>query len=295
MKRTDLVFSLVMVGGMAAIGAVLILIFARFIDFGEELKPSQSVRPLTVAGEPPVIQSEGVPLYSPPRPEEAPEGIREAVMLGYNIIVDTQTYARDYVGNELNCTNCHFNGGMTHAGRTGGLSLVGVAAKYPKYRNRREGVTDLAQRTNSCFERSQNGRPLPPNSDEMKGVLTYYHWISKGVPIYADIPWLGLKAFPGPVDQGNPEQGSEVYATTCAPCHGPQGKGTIIAPPVWGSGSFNDGAGMSNPETLAPFVFHNMPKGNPILSKEAAIDVAVYVNRQPRPRFAPGQNAFRIK
>lgn len=294
MKQSDLTFALVSLVTLTAIAAILALVFSGFLDFQSTPPiPSQSrgAAALTIADQPPVIQSEGVPVYSPPRPEEAPEDIREAVMLGYNIIVDTKTYAGEYVGNDLNCTNCHFNGGMNHAGHGGGLSLVGVAAKYPKYRSRREGSADLVQRTNGCFERSQNGKALPPNSDEMIALMTYYHWISKGVPIYADIPWLGLQKFPDAAQKGNIQAGTDVYGSTCAPCHGPDGQGTTIAPPLWGPGSYNDGAGMSRPDTLAPFALLNMPKGNPTLTKDQAMDVATYVNNQPRPHFSQSQGS----
>ncbi|MCA9284269.1 MAG: hypothetical protein KDA22_03575, partial [Phycisphaerales bacterium] len=40
------------------------------------------------------------------------------------------------------------------------------------------------------------------------------------------------------------------------------------------------------PRTLAAFTYLNMPKGNPDLTVEQAIDVAAYVASQPRPRFA---------
>lgn len=55
--------------------------------------------------------------YDPPRPEDALEEIRDAVMLGYNILNKTQKYASEYVGNEL---NCHFEGGLTQCGKNGG-------------------------------------------------------------------------------------------------------------------------------------------------------------------------------
>jgi len=114
-------------------------------------------------------------------------------MLGYNIMTDTRKYADGYVGNRLDCDDCHFKGGITEGGKNGGLSLVGVAATYPKFRKRQNYAVDLVARTNDCFERSMNGKPLPPDSKEMTAIVTYYQWISKGLPIYADIPWLGIK------------------------------------------------------------------------------------------------------
>jgi thiosulfate dehydrogenase len=53
-------------------------------------------------------------------------------------------------------------------------------------------------------------------------------------------------------------------------------------PPIWGSDSFNDGAGMSRLITAANFIHFNMPDGtdylNPRLSQEDS-----YLVSQPRP------------
>jgi thiosulfate dehydrogenase len=126
-------------------------------------------------------------VYDPPQPKDAPDQIRNSVMLGYNILIKTQKYAADYVGNDLNCHNCHFEGGITKGGKNGGISYVGVAAKYPHYRERHDYAVDLMTRINNCFMRSLKGKPLPGESKEMTALLTYYQWISKGIPIYAEI------------------------------------------------------------------------------------------------------------
>jgi thiosulfate dehydrogenase len=161
---------------------------------------------------------------------------------------------------------------------------VGVAAVYPKYRSRQNYSVDLVTRTNDCFTRSQNGKALPPDSKEMVSILTYYKWISTGVPIYDSVPWLGAGKVEG-VKTPDKNNGQQVYASRCGVCHGADGMGTNIAPPLWGDGSYNDGAGMSKPETLTSFAFYNMPRGNPTLSPEEAADVALYVDSQPRPHY----------
>jgi len=60
-----------------------------------------------------------------------------------------------------------------------------------------------------------------------------------------------------------------------------------MMPPLWGSDSFNDGAGMARLITAANFIHLNMPHGvdylNPQLSAEDAWDVAAYMVSQPRP------------
>ena len=225
------------------------------------------------------------PVYNPPKLEDAPASIRDTVLLGASILADPQKHVGKHVGNPLKCGNCHFNGGISQGGKNGGLSLVGVAATYPKYRERQHAAVDLITRTNDCFERSMNGKPLPPDGPEMTAILTYYQWVAKGLPIYGEFPWLGLKPVGGE-GAGDRSRGARTYASTCAPCHGADGQGTPAAPAVWGKDSYNDGAGMAKAETLAAFALLNMPRGNPTLSAEQAVDLAAFLDSQPRPHFA---------
>lgn len=222
--------------------------------------------------------------FNPPPIKDAPESMRAAVMEGYNIMNHTRRYAGKYVGNVLNCSNCHFKEGSLEGGKNGGLSLVGVATKYPEYRTRAKGVVDLVFRINSCFVRSMNGKPLPPNSKEMVGLITYFHWISKGLPVYEKIPWLGLKHIESS-HKPNADSGKVVFSTVCAACHGANGLGTKIAPPLWGKDSFNDGAGMAHLATCAAFVYDNMPYQAASLTKAQALDVAAYITSHSRPHF----------
>lgn len=267
----------------AGVGAVVSLVLLPFLDY----RPSRAgVAPLASTGDAPDGAIETIVPFLPPRPTDAPADIRPAVMLGYQLINETRKLAGDHVGNDLDCRSCHFAGGLTEGGRNGGLSLVGVAARYPAYRSRQNYAVDLATRTNDCFERSMNGRKLPPDSKEMTAIITYYHWISRGIPIYASVPWLRnqpLSSRHRP-DQG---EGRAVYARRCAMCHGDAGQGTTGAPPVWGDRSFNKGAGMGRLAVFAAFVHQNMPRGDPSLSVEQALDVAAFVTAQPRPEYSP--------
>jgi thiosulfate dehydrogenase len=92
----------------------------------------------------------------------------------------------------------------------------------------------------------------------------------------------------------DPARGAEIYADTCAACHGPDGRGQRAAsgagyqfPPIAGPDSYNDGAGMGRVLAAAAFVRHNMPLGTtfnaPVLSDAEAYDVAAYINGLDRP------------
>jgi thiosulfate dehydrogenase len=286
MVKNKVLFALLLVLAFSIVGAGVSLVFSRFI----KLNDTESVE--TIAQEKVVSQqgssatpAKSIFAFNPPSPQDAPQDIKDAVLLGYNITINTRKYAAKYVGNKLTCGNCHFKGGMTEGGKNGGLSLVGVGAAYPKFRKRQNYSVDLVSRTNDCFERSMNGSPLPADSKEMMALVTYYQWISKGIPIYADIPWLGVKPLKSAY-KPDTAKGKQVFAQKCANCHGANGQGTLAAPPLWGKDSFNDGAGMAKLDNFSAFTHLNMPLGNPDLSVEDALDVALFVTTESRPHFA---------
>lgn len=218
--------------------------------------------------------------FHPPRPEDAPEDIRKEVMIGYKIMTETKKYAGQYVGNDLSCTNCHFDGGRS----LNTISLVGVGAIYPEYRSRQEYTADLAMRTQDCFRRSMNGTAPALDSQVMQSLLVYMQWISKGIPVYSKLPWALPSALKS-AHKPDAEAGAKVYKDVCTPCHGDNGQGTAIAPPLWGDGSFNDGAGMHRVTTFSVFAYRFMPKNAPDLTEDQALDVAAFVTEKPRPHM----------
>jgi thiosulfate dehydrogenase len=225
--------------------------------------------------------------FAPPSPETIPGSqLGEQIRLGYKIVVDTQQYAKPYVGNSLNCTNCHLDGGLN----PNAASFVGLAAVYPEYRARNAKVNTLTDRVNECFERSLNGQALPPDSTKLKAVVAYITWLSRGVPSGATIPWRGFQRIQSqrPIDSDN---GKKMFASKCAFCHGSDGLGTMAAPPVWGPQSFTIGAGMARVSVAAAFIKSNMPRSwGWSLSDDDAYDVAAYIDSQPRPDFSGKAN-----
>ncbi|WP_461210487.1 c-type cytochrome [Desulfocurvus sp. DL9XJH121] len=271
--RSGKVFFSLLVVVLLLVGAVWIVSFFR--------GASSLDKPVAFQGaEGGRIEPLGV-VFDPPALDEAPEDIREAVLLGYKIMTETKKYAGKYVGNDLACTNCHFDGGLSKDS----IPLVGVAATYPRYRGRRDYSADLTLRTSGCFERSMNGVAPPPHGQIMQSLQAYYHWISKGIPIHADVPWLRLPHDLGIDHKPDMKNGEAVYADVCARCHGDDGQGTDIAPALWGDGSFNDGAGMHRVRTFSSFAYRFMPKNAPELTKEQAVDVAGFAHGKPRPKF----------
>lgn len=215
-------------------------------------------------------------------PEEAPDTIKDNVLLGYGIMINSQELVKDYIGSHLTCSNCHFAGGNTIGGKNGGLSLAGVAAVYPKHDKRFNKLMDLPTRINNCFVQSMNGKPLPLDSKEMLALVTYFHWISKGLPVYHPVPWLGQTKLEI-TTAADSNEGKRIFNLHCSMCHGPTGQGTAVYPPLWGEYSFNNEAGMNQQETLEAFIYYNMPQEDPILTPQEARNVAAFIREQQRP------------
>lgn len=219
-------------------------------------------------------------------PIEAPHQLQDLAKMGFQAMLETKRFAPEYVGNKLSCTNCHFAGGNTTGTAQGGISLAGVGTKYPTFDPAYGRVINLSDRINSCFLKSMNGKALPIDSELMLAFLTYFQWISRNLPIYGDIPWLGIPPL-NTTHVGNIEKGETLYETYCSICHKEEFRGEIYPPPLWGDGAFNDGAGFNNIAKIAPFIYWNMPYSNntPVLTEEEAIDVAAYILTKPRPHY----------
>ncbi len=221
-------------------------------------------------------------------PQMAPKAIKDSVVRGSRLMLQTQKELPDNVGNNLDCSNCHFSGGNTYGGKNGGISLVGVTNEYPAVNEDGSKYT-LADRINGCFMRSMNGVPLNENSAEMLAFLSYMEWISRDVAPSAQVPWIGLKKL-RLEHQPDKTRGEQIYQEKCSMCHGKNGEGQkrehdLSYPAVWGERSYNDAAGMNNIHKFASFIYNNMPYQNPVLTVEEAYDVAQYVHEQPRPLF----------
>jgi len=237
-------------------------------------------------------ETQGYP-FKAPSISEAPSGpVGDAVRQGHSLLTETRLMLPNNVGNGMNCTSCHLNGGTKpHAAPFAGLWGV-----FPAYSARVAKVITLADRVNDCFERSMNGKALGYESTEMISILTYIQFISTGVPTGSSVKGRGE----GKIDQNlipDPVRGKKIYAEKCASCHGAEGLGLkveankYVFPPLWGDDSFNDGAGMARPYTAAAFVIANMPIGQEnSLTEQEALDVSQYFTYQPRPVFAGKKN-----
>jgi thiosulfate dehydrogenase len=200
---------------------------------------------------------------------------------GKLIFDQTPKYASGYVGNKLACSDCHIHSGTAaHA-----APMVDLAGLFPMFNKRAGHVISLQNRIQECFARSEAGQPPPENSAEIQALVAYIDGLSRnGVKGKA---WQGRGLVKVPALTGNPAAGKAVYAAQCAGCHGSDGAGVPpVLPPLWGSGSYNDGAGMNNPAKMTAFVLYNMPQNHPgTLTPQEAWDVSAYIHTKARPKF----------
>ena len=94
--------------------------------------------------------------FTPPPESEIPKNeFGETILLGKNLFVNTQQFAKSYVGNGLNCTNCHLDNGR----RADSAPLWAAYGLYPAYRKKTQQVDTIGSRIQGCFRYSMNGKP----------------------------------------------------------------------------------------------------------------------------------------
>jgi len=230
------------------------------------------------------------PAPAPPRAAAASDSLiptgpyGDAVRRGRALLTATRDSLPGHVGNKLRCTSCHLDEGRRETG-----SWVGAFAHYPQYRGRSGMVETIEYRVNDCFRRSMNGTALDPASADMRDIVAYLAFLSRGVPVSS--PAVNTRLQKWAAFKADTVDGARVFGSICAKCHGVAGEGTGTAPPLWGPQSYNIGAGMSRVRTAAEFISRNMPFDAPgTLSDSQAFNVAAYVNAHPRPDFPGKEN-----
>jgi thiosulfate dehydrogenase len=225
--------------------------------------------------------------FSPPPEDKLPDGdFGEMVQLGEDIFNDTAGHAKEFVGNDLRCANCHLDAGRL----ANSAPLWAAYVAYPAFRSKNGHVNTFAERVQGCFQYSMNGKAPPLNDKVLVALESYAFALAKGAPTGQDLAGRGYPklAKPKTLDR---ERGREVYAQNCAVCHGGNGEGQKTAegqtvfPPLWGPRSYNWGAGMSSIANAAGFIKANMPlsQGNS-LSDEDSWAVAVFIDSHERPQ-----------
>ncbi len=224
----------------------------------------------------------------------------DSVRYGRELLLNTAKYigpegsVSKHLGNKMNCTNCHLDGGS----RPFGLNFFTTFKSYPQYRGRENAVLTLADRINNCIERPHNGTAMPVSSKEIMSIVAYIKWIGATVPNDTALISGTSLELTLPLRAADPSKGSKIYDSKCKSCHGATGAGilnadstTYIYPPLWGMQSYQLGSSMHRVLKAARFIKANMPHNqarwnSPKLTDEEAIDVAAFINDDeihPRP------------
>ncbi len=215
----------------------------------------------------------------------------DEVRLGHNIITETYKYAPQYAVTGMKCTSCHLDAGL----KPNALPLWGAMGTHPVYRISSDRNDNLADRTQSCFRNSMNGFVPAHDSPEMRAILSYIYFISRGIPLRVSLPGKLVPIddkFYMPTSGIEPSstRGKVVFESKCTSCHGIDGKGkrkedgSYEFPPLWGFYSYNKGAAFHyDTPFLARFIWVNMPLGQDFsLTPREALDVATFINIQER-------------
>lgn len=216
----------------------------------------------------------------------------ESIRYGRELMLNTAYYIGPdgingkYLGNKMNCTNCHQDAGT----KPYSFSLLATHDNYPQYRGREGKVLTLAERVNNCVMHPHNGKPLPLDSKEMVAFLSYLKWINSFVPKDSDYKGKKSLEISFPDIAASPERGKVLFIENCARCHGNNGEGQYkedqsgyIYPPLWGEYAYQPGSSMHRIIKQARWLKANMPFdkvtiGKPFLSDSDALDIAAYVN-----------------
>jgi thiosulfate dehydrogenase len=234
--------------------------------------------------------------------------LSEEVKRGFRIFTNTPHEAPRLAPGGMSCSNCHMNGGQ----RERALPLVGVAGVFPEYNKRSGRLFSLGDRITDCFLRSENatGGPLgadelpTPTSRDVLAVSAYLTWLSRGSEMGTNPRWRGQNGIAAaaliPIDKLDPRKGEAIYSERCVSCHGPDGQGVEIgdktAGPLWGPGSWNDGAGAARVYTLAGMIRYSMPYLDPgNMTDEDAQQLAAFINSKPRPPFPYKDRDYRVE
>ncbi len=234
----------------------------------------------------------GAIAFTPPAEGAIPDTpLGTMIRFGRDVFTDTQRYAKPYVGNALNCANCHLDAGR----QANAAPLWAAYVAYPAFMTKNRQVDTFEHRLAMCFRFSMNGRMPPADSADVVGLVSYAYWLATGAPVGAQLAGRGYPPVAEPPLPPDAKRGADVYRARCAACHGAGGGGTKTGatyafPPLWGRSAYNAGAGMHRLPTAAAFIKANMPAGEGgTLSDQQAWDVAAFVNGKPRPPSPVGR------
>ena len=223
------------------------------------------------------------------------------IKLGQDLLTHTSEYlgpevsdpSKRYAGTNMSCSSCH----RAAATIPYAAPLIGTYGAYPQFQPRFGKTVTLENRINLCFTHSLAGRAIPEDSHEMKALVAYVEYLSRGIPKGAKLIGEKEMVVEEPKRAANLDRGKEVFEQQCSVCHGEDGLGKRVGvkgdrkgyefPPLWGPDATSESASMFRILSAFQYIYVNMPFGqatwdHPALSKDDAYDVAGFVISHPR-------------
>jgi cytochrome c len=205
-----------------------------------------------------------------------------------------------YATTTIACSSCHFTGGHVPFGTPMYQSPDKFAGK-PYFRPLNY-QRDLKDSIVDCMRNCMNtSKTLSKDDPVMNDMVAYIQWLSAGVsdPAMKGAGWVNLPGHGLPeLDpdvmrmSASPSYGNTLYRSYCATCHDKdgagkgeyrRGEGRPRVPALWGDHAYSRGAAFYNTPVLAGYIRKFMPYGKAgILSAQEALDIAAYINDQPR-------------
>src|SRR5438552_7183952 len=158
-----------------------------------------------------------VPFRVPSEAELKDSVYRASALRGRAVLLATHDSLPRNVGNSLRCASCHIDGGL----RRNAMPWVGSYARFPQYRPRSGKVDLIEDRINDCFRRSMNGKGLDRAGKDMRDIVTYFAFLSSGIPVGAEMEGQGFPRLQ-PI-KGDAGRGASIFRSTCVRCHGANG------------------------------------------------------------------------
>ena len=108
------------------------------------------------------------------------------IKLGQDLLTHTSEYlgpevsdpSKRYAGTNMSCSSCH----RAAATIPYAAPLIGTYGAYPQFQPRFGKTVTLENRINLCFTHSLAGRAIPEDSHEMKALVAYVEYLSRGIP-----------------------------------------------------------------------------------------------------------------
>lgn len=225
--------------------------------------------------------------FAPPDAQAIPDTpMGQWIQRGEAIFMRTPDNAVGFSGNSLSCANCHLDAGRLN----NAAPMWGAYPMYPAYRKKTNHVDTFAERVRGCFMYSMNGKAPDDGHDILVAIEAYAYWMAQKAPTGEKLPGAGFVKLNPPERKASFDEGLKVYEAKCALCHGANGQGqksggVTVFPALWGSDSYNWGAGMHEIDKAASFIKSNMPYGlHNDLTDQQAWDVATFINSFERPQ-----------